>query len=199
MALGRFGADDCGHLLNVANSERSTDSIMVEFTGYTHSGSMGGHSHLYTFDTWIERYEDEEEDEVDTEKTTDQAYRLATVGKYTYAQIDAPSDKWVYSIVTDYQNAQDYGEIIAQFEQDAEPAPETITLFLNALAGTNQHWPERLDTLLAILEKAAYAKPDCYLEDPDGRKGQPQISPTLPQTELMNWVEDLKRLQKATQ
>jgi len=59
MALMRFGGDDCGHLNNVEDSERSTDSVEVEFKSYRHSGGMGGQAMVYTFEAWVERYEDE--------------------------------------------------------------------------------------------------------------------------------------------
>lgn len=55
MACGKFGADDNGHLRNVTNSERSTDSIIVEFASYRRSGSMVGTVHTYSFVAWVER------------------------------------------------------------------------------------------------------------------------------------------------
>ena len=57
--LMRFGCDDCGHLNNVLDSERSTDAVVVEFKGYRHSGGMGGQTCTYTFEAWVERYDDE--------------------------------------------------------------------------------------------------------------------------------------------
>lgn len=60
-ALGLFGVDDCGHLTKVPDSVRSTDTIVVQFDNYRHTGCMVGQEYVYTFTTWIERHEDEEE------------------------------------------------------------------------------------------------------------------------------------------
>lgn len=57
MALMRFDCDDCGHLNNVKDSDRSSDSVIVEFKSYRHSGSMVGQSVDYCFVAWVERHE----------------------------------------------------------------------------------------------------------------------------------------------
>ena len=56
MALVRFDCDDCGHLNNVEDSQRSTDSVEVEFKSYRHSGGMGGQNITYIFEAWVERF-----------------------------------------------------------------------------------------------------------------------------------------------
>lgn len=38
---------------------RNIDTVYVKFVSYEHIGSMIGHSHVYKFETWIEREEDE--------------------------------------------------------------------------------------------------------------------------------------------
>lgn len=60
-ALMRFDCDDCGHLNNVKDSQRSMDTVVVEFKGYKHYGGMGGQSCCYTFQAWVTRNEDEDE------------------------------------------------------------------------------------------------------------------------------------------
>lgn len=60
MAMMRFDCDDCGHLNNVQDSCRSTDTVIVEFKSYRHTGSMAGQSHHYHFVAWVQRHEDEE-------------------------------------------------------------------------------------------------------------------------------------------
>jgi hypothetical protein len=62
LALMMFGADEDGHLTNVKDSERSCDTIVVEFIGYRHSGSMAGQSHDYEFVAWVDRYEEEDDE-----------------------------------------------------------------------------------------------------------------------------------------
>ncbi len=62
-ALMRFHADDDGYLNNVKDSERSTDSVVVEFVSYRHTGGMGGQSFQYEFVAWVERYVDEDDEE----------------------------------------------------------------------------------------------------------------------------------------
>ncbi len=62
---------------------------------------------------------------------------------------------------------------------------------VEALSRPHWPWPDRLDDLITILEKAAYTQPSGFREG-----GQPDTVVTLPQTELMTWVEDLKRLKK---
>lgn len=57
-ALIKFGIDEDGHS-KIADFERSSDSIVVEFIRYQLSGGMGGLQHLYAFKAWIDRYSDE--------------------------------------------------------------------------------------------------------------------------------------------
>lgn len=38
---------------------RSTDTIHVKFVSYERVGTMVGHTHVYKFEVWIEREEDE--------------------------------------------------------------------------------------------------------------------------------------------
>ena len=58
-ACMRFGLNDDGHITNVKNSQRSTDSIVVEFEKYTRYG----HNHLYVFSAWVERADDGDDDD----------------------------------------------------------------------------------------------------------------------------------------
>ena len=53
MANSAFGVDIDGHLRNV-DVERSQVSIHVKFVGYEAIGGMGGWSHVYTFEAWVE-------------------------------------------------------------------------------------------------------------------------------------------------
>ena len=62
MAIMRFGCDDCGHLNNVEGSERSCDSVVVEFKRYRHYGGMGGQTCEYVFEAWVERNEDDDDE-----------------------------------------------------------------------------------------------------------------------------------------
>lgn len=50
-----FGVDDDGHINNVENSERSTDSVVIDFKHFRYSGSMTGREGHYVFDTWVHR------------------------------------------------------------------------------------------------------------------------------------------------
>lgn len=38
------------------------DEIHLEFEGFKHSASRGGHCMIYSFNAWIEAYKDEDED-----------------------------------------------------------------------------------------------------------------------------------------
>lgn len=62
-ALVIFDVDDCGNINGVEGSERSCDSLEVEFVKYRHSGDMGGQTYTYYFKTWVEQYIEEEEEE----------------------------------------------------------------------------------------------------------------------------------------
>lgn len=53
MALERFGVDEAGYVASV-DVERSEASIVVKFVGYQASGGMGGWSHVYIFEAWVE-------------------------------------------------------------------------------------------------------------------------------------------------
>ena len=52
-AMVRFGVDEAGHFHNI-DVERSQASIHVKFVGYEAIGGMGGWSHIYTFEAWVE-------------------------------------------------------------------------------------------------------------------------------------------------
>lgn len=54
-ACSMFGLNEDGYFKYVENWNRSTDMIIVEFESYRHTGSMVGHTHIYTFVAWIER------------------------------------------------------------------------------------------------------------------------------------------------
>ena len=56
---------------------------------------------------------------------------VRTEGRFTFAYVDTPSDCWLWSIVTDYKDAQDYEEVICSF--DEMPNPKVVGLFLKAL------------------------------------------------------------------
>lgn len=58
MALMMFGSDDDGYLTNVKDNCRTTDCVCCEFKSY----SRYGHSHLYMFDVWVERAEDDDDE-----------------------------------------------------------------------------------------------------------------------------------------
>lgn len=53
MALERFGVDEAGYVANV-DVERSEANVNVKFVGYQAIGGMGGWSHVYTFEAWVE-------------------------------------------------------------------------------------------------------------------------------------------------
>lgn len=57
-ALSQWGIDVDGHIKGVAGSDRSTDSMRIEWTGYAALTGMDGLSHVYEFETWIERNND---------------------------------------------------------------------------------------------------------------------------------------------
>lgn len=57
-AIMFFDVDLYGHFNKVQDSKRSTDSLEVEFLSYRRSGNMGGQTHVYTFDIWVERHVD---------------------------------------------------------------------------------------------------------------------------------------------
>lgn len=50
-----FGVDEDGHITNVENSARSTDSVVIDFKHFRCSGSMAGGECYYVFDTWVHR------------------------------------------------------------------------------------------------------------------------------------------------
>ena len=54
-ALQKFDCDDCGHVNNVQDSERSLDSLVVELVTVQRRGGMGGQSMHYNFIAWVER------------------------------------------------------------------------------------------------------------------------------------------------
>ena len=54
-ALYIFGCDSNGHLNNIKDSNRSTDSLIVEFKSYKKEGSMSGQNHTYEFISRVER------------------------------------------------------------------------------------------------------------------------------------------------
>ena len=56
-----------------------------------------------------------------------------TVGNVTFAHIDTPSDRWLWSIVQGYKGPQDYGDIICEFEDGGEPEPQHLDIMLQAL------------------------------------------------------------------
>lgn len=58
-AINVFGITVDGCSDKLAKFVRSTDNIHVKFLSYEHIGSMIGHEHLYKFEAWIEREEDE--------------------------------------------------------------------------------------------------------------------------------------------
>lgn len=68
-AISRFGIDEAGHARD-ANFPRHNSELKVKFKSYTHSGSMGGQEHLYIFEAWMERY-DEDEDADDDDLNDD--------------------------------------------------------------------------------------------------------------------------------
>ena len=57
-ALMLFDVDDCGHILSIKDSERSTDSIMVQFVKHCQHGGMSGRCHRYDFVAVVERCEE---------------------------------------------------------------------------------------------------------------------------------------------
>ena len=57
-ALRIWDVDEDGHINGVPDSERSTDSIVVEFTKYHRTGGMGGQSNIYDFLTTVHRMPD---------------------------------------------------------------------------------------------------------------------------------------------
>lgn len=57
-ALAVFKIDEYGHSDSI-DFNRSTDSIHVKFLSYKCIGSIVGHEHLYEFEAWIEREEEE--------------------------------------------------------------------------------------------------------------------------------------------
>lgn len=56
--LAIFKIDEYGHSDSI-DFDRSADDIHVKFLSYEHIGSMVGHEHLYKFEAWIEREEEE--------------------------------------------------------------------------------------------------------------------------------------------
>lgn len=56
-----------------------------------------------------------------------------TVGRFTFAKIDTSSDVWLWSIVTDYEGSQDYGEIICSFDESDLPTALVVKIILDAL------------------------------------------------------------------
>lgn len=48
-AVTMLGVDDDGHAKRVKGWERSSCFVRVVFESYTHTGSMGGHEHVYVF------------------------------------------------------------------------------------------------------------------------------------------------------
>lgn len=59
IAIGYFGCDENGYLTYVEDFDRSTDSVVVRFVGYEVHGGYIGVSHIYTFEAWVERYEED--------------------------------------------------------------------------------------------------------------------------------------------
>jgi hypothetical protein len=57
-ALWEFGIDESGHSDKVADWERSSCSINVEFVSLRMSGGMGGWGTVVTFKIWCEKNED---------------------------------------------------------------------------------------------------------------------------------------------
>ena len=57
-----FGCNEDGHLKNVTGSDRSKDSVVIEFVSYRVSVGMSGHCHQYRFSTFVDRYIDEEDE-----------------------------------------------------------------------------------------------------------------------------------------
>ena len=53
-----FGITIDGHS-DIVDFIRSTDCVCIKFLSYTHTASMVGREHIYKFEAWIERYEDE--------------------------------------------------------------------------------------------------------------------------------------------
>lgn len=53
-----FGVTADGHIANVQGSDRSMDSIRIEFVKYACAGGMAGWSYDYEFVTWVERSEE---------------------------------------------------------------------------------------------------------------------------------------------
>lgn len=58
-ALHLFGINENGHSTDVEDWERSYCSLNIKFIQYSRSDS----THLYTFEAWAEKSEDEDEDD----------------------------------------------------------------------------------------------------------------------------------------
>jgi hypothetical protein len=59
--------------------------------------------------------------------------KCSTLVKLTFAYVDTSSDVWVWAIVTDYKNPQDYGEILVAFNEDMVPNRLMVVTMLNAI------------------------------------------------------------------
>lgn len=55
VAMRNLGCDDCGHLTNVENTERSQDAVKLTFMRYEATFSMAGPSHEYFFEARVVR------------------------------------------------------------------------------------------------------------------------------------------------
>ena len=56
LTINKFGIDEDGHSSRVEGYERSTCTPFMAFAGYVRIGA----SHLYTFDVWIDKTDEEE-------------------------------------------------------------------------------------------------------------------------------------------
>jgi len=59
IAIATFEINEAGYSDRAdLDFQRTTDELVVRFTGYTYTGSMAGKHHKYEFFTWIERHDD---------------------------------------------------------------------------------------------------------------------------------------------
>jgi hypothetical protein len=62
--------------------------------------------------------------------------KIQTVGQFTFACVDTPTDVWQWCIVTDYEGCQDYGEIICRFDEHHIPNEKVVQIILDALVSS---------------------------------------------------------------
>lgn len=63
MAIGIFEVDKCGHIGAIEDSERSTDYIVIKLDQVKIYGGILGWSHEYLFLAYVERAEEDEDDD----------------------------------------------------------------------------------------------------------------------------------------